>query len=39
MYEGFISADGKMMVLRNSESDDTPGDKFRAIGMVIGIRQ
>ena len=37
--EGFISADGSMMVLRIIESDDTAGEKFRANGMVIGIRQ
>jgi hypothetical protein len=37
--EGFISADGKMMVLRIIESDDTAGEKFRANGMAIGIRQ
>ena len=37
--KGFISADGKMMVLRNIESDDASGQKFRALGMVIGIRQ
>lgn len=36
---GFISADGKMMVLRIIDSDDTPGDMFRSLGMVIGIRQ
>jgi hypothetical protein len=37
--EGFISVDGSMMVLRIIESDDTAGEKFRANGMVIGIRQ
>ncbi|MGB5603597.1 MAG: hypothetical protein WBO14_14300 [Gammaproteobacteria bacterium] len=37
--EGFISADGNMMVLRYRESDDTLGMKFRALGMVIAIRQ
>ena len=37
--DGFISGDGKMLVLRNSESDDTVNEKFRAIGMAIGIRQ
>jgi len=37
--EGFVSADGNMMVLRYLESDDTLGQKFRALGMVIAIRQ
>jgi hypothetical protein len=37
--EGFISADGSMMVLRHIEADDASGQKFRAIGTVIGIRQ
>ena len=37
--EGFISADGKMMVLRYIEGDDTSGEKFRSLGMMIGIRQ
>lgn len=37
--EGFISADGSMMVLRTIESDDTPGEQFRALGTVVGIRQ
>lgn len=39
MMKGFISADGKIMVLRYYEADDTQGEKFRALGMVIGIRQ
>lgn len=38
-FKGFISADGSIMVLRTIESDDTPGEKFRALGTVIGIRQ
>jgi hypothetical protein len=37
--EGFISADGSMMVLRLFEADDASGQKFRALGAVIGIRQ
>jgi hypothetical protein len=37
--KGFISADGSMMVLRHIEADDASGQKFRAIGTVIGIRQ
>jgi len=37
--EGFISADGKMMVLRYLEGDDTTGEKFRSLGMMVGIRQ
>ena len=37
--QGFISADGNMMVFRYIESDDAPGQKFRALGMMIGIRQ
>ena len=37
--EGFVSADGKMMVLRFISSDDTAGEKWRSLGMVIGIRQ
>lgn len=37
--EGFISADGKMMVLRYIETDDTSGEVFRSLGMMIGIRQ
>jgi hypothetical protein len=39
MMEGFISADGKIMVLRYIEGDDTIGEKFRSLGMMIGIRQ
>ena len=39
VMKGFISADGKMMVLRYYEADDTQGEVSRAIGMVIGIRQ
>lgn len=37
--KGFISADSKMLVLRLHESDDTVGEKYRGIGMVIGIKQ
>ena len=37
--EGFISADGKMMVLRYIEADDTTGEVFRSLGMMVGIRQ
>jgi hypothetical protein len=37
--EGFISADGTMMVLRYIEADDTSGELFRSLGMMIGIRQ
>ena len=37
--EGYISADGKMMVLRYIEADDTSGEVFRSLGMMIGIRQ
>lgn len=39
ILKGFVSADGKMMVLRYYEADDTQGEVFRAIGMVIGIKQ
>lgn len=39
IMKGFISADGKMMVLRYYETDDTTNEKSRAIGLVIGIRQ
>lgn len=37
--EGFVTADGGMMVLRMKEVDDTPGQKFRALGIVIAVRQ
>ncbi len=39
ILKGFVSADGKMMVLRVYDTDDTSGSKYRAIGLVIGIRQ
>ena len=38
MLKGFISADGKMMVMRYYEMDDAP-TVSRALGLVIGIRQ
>ena len=37
--EGFVSANGNMMVLRNIQSNDAAGEVFRGLGMVIGIRQ
>ena len=37
--KGFVTADGDMMVLRYLESDNTQGLRFRALGMMIAVRQ
>lgn len=37
--KGFVSADGTMMVLRYYETDDTMGEVYRGLGMVIAVKQ
>ena len=37
--KGFVTADGDMMVLRYLESDGGQGYLFRALGMVIAVKQ
>jgi hypothetical protein len=37
--KGFVTADGNMMVLRYLESDGNQGAMFRALGMMIAVKQ